>query len=97
MMILTEPTAQSSSKSGESSPLNRQELLNPPPAYVQDQPFISYSNSRPEYRRSAARRFFEAFCVAVAIFFLLSVFTSSAVWVYKDKALGVQVGLEIIG
>src|SRR5882762_1664150 len=85
-MIITEPAPSSPSKQRELSPLIGEQLSNRPPAYVQHQTLIPYSDSRPEYRRSPTLRFFKAFCVAIIITALLSILTSSVVWLSADKA-----------
>jgi len=82
-MIIIEQTAQSPLK-----PRDRQVLDVPtsgPPAYVeyveyQPRPEYPIEPVHIEYRQSPARRFFEAFVVAVLIYFLCAMFTSSIVW-----------------
>jgi len=100
LMIITEPVLESLVKPGESSPLIGEEspTSNPPPAYIQNQPYFRYHNTQPrsEYRRSPTWRFTEAFCVAIVITTLLSALASTVVWIANDKAHHSQVSLEII-
>lgn len=85
-MIVTEPAPESPLKSsfGQQGP---QELPQSPPSYSQN-PSMSYSGAyhveRPLYRQSPARRFFEAFCIAGAIYLLMAMLTSSVVYISVD-------------
>lgn len=95
-MIITEPAPELPVKPGESSPLIGEESSNLPPAYIQNQPYFRYPNTRPEseYRGSPTWRFTKAFCVAIVITILLSAFASSVVWIANDKAHRSQVSLD---
>ena len=83
-MIIAEPTSQ--------SPLKPQQQLNEqgsrpnnppqsPPPYVPSPEYLpTVQSHHVEHRQSPSRRFFEAFCVAVAIYVLAGMFMSSVTW-----------------
>jgi hypothetical protein len=82
-MIITdsEPTAQSPLKARDGQELG-DEPPSSPPAYApyQTHPGVPTELVNDQYRQSPARRFFEAFAVAVMIYVLCATFTSTIVW-----------------
>jgi len=79
-MIITEPTAQSPLKSQMNEGQEETRTLQSPPAYAPYPEYRPTQSYRVEYRQSPVQRFFEAFCVAVVIYVLAGMFTSSIVW-----------------
>jgi len=79
-MIITEPTAQSPLKSQMNEGQEETRTLQSPPAYAPYPEYRPTQSYHVEYRQSPIRRFFEAFCVAVVIYVLAGMFTSSIVW-----------------
>lgn len=82
-MIITdsEPTAQSPLKARDGQELG-DEPPSSPPAYApyQTHPGVPTEPVHIQYRQSPARRFLEAFAVAVMIYALCAAFTSTIVW-----------------
>lgn len=79
-MIITKPTPPSPLKpqlNGQGPPSTNSGQPQSPPPYA---PYLENRPLQPdhvEYRQSPGRRFFEAFCVAVVIYLLAAMFTSS--------------------